>query len=125
MLVQSDTKGLRILPALPAELASGRVSGLAAGPGVTVGLRWEHGNVVELSLAPRNSAAEGIHQERIGNWTGSVELRPGYLTRLVPAGNGFPASLVPLPNAGAHHCADAQTQGEADEGAVKGSEPHG
>lgn len=125
MLVQSDTKGLRILPALPAELASGRVSGLVARPGITVDLRWEHGNVVELSLAPRNRAAEGLHQVCIGDWTGAVELRPGYLTRLVPAGEGFPAGLVPLPAAGAHHCADAQPQGEADERAVKGSQPHG
>jgi alpha-L-fucosidase 2 len=125
MLVQSDTKELRILPALPAELASGRVSGLVARPGISVDLRWEHGVVVELSLAPRNSAAEGLHQVCIGDWTGSVELRPGYLTRLVAAGNGFPARLVPLPNAGAQHCADAQTNGEADERAVKDGQPHG
>jgi hypothetical protein len=125
ILVQSDMKGLRILPALPAELPSGRVSGPVARPGITVDLHWEQGNVVELSLAPRNSAAEGLHQLCIGDWTGAVELRPGYLTRLVPAGDGFPASLVPLPDAGAHHGADTQTNGEADERAVKDSQPHG
>lgn len=89
MLLQSHAKEIRVVPALPVELAAGSVSGLAARPGITVDIRWEHGAAVELSLAPRNAAASGRHTVCIGGWTRSVELRSGYSTRLVATGAGF------------------------------------
>ncbi len=89
MLLQSHAGELHVLPALPAEFAAGSVSGLVARPGITVDIRWEHGAAVELSMTPRNAAAAGMHLARIGEWTGFVELRTGYRTRLVASGPEF------------------------------------
>jgi alpha-L-fucosidase 2 len=97
MLLQSHAGEIRVLPALPAELAAGSVSGLLARPGITVDIRWEHGAAVELALTPRNAAASGPHTVCIGGWTRSVELRSGYCTRLVAAGDEFHISYTDAP----------------------------
>lgn len=97
MLLQSHAEEIRVLPALPAELAAGSVSGLVARPGIIVDIRWEQRAAVELSLTPRNASASGPHTVRIGAWTRSVELRSGYCTRLTAAGTGFHVSYTSAP----------------------------
>jgi alpha-L-fucosidase 2 len=97
MLLQSHAGEIRVLPALPTELATGSVSGLVARPGITVDIRWEQGAAVELSLTPRNAAAVRAHTVCIGGWTSSVELRSGYRTRLVAAGAEFHISYTEAP----------------------------
>ncbi|WP_438446096.1 glycoside hydrolase family 95 protein [Gorillibacterium sp. sgz5001074] len=54
-LLQSHAGGLRLLPALPSEWPGGRVSGLRARGGYTVGIRWAGGQPVEAVIAAARS----------------------------------------------------------------------
>lgn len=137
-----------MLPALPAELAAGSVSGLVARPGITVDIRWERGAAVELSLTPRHAAASGPHTVCIGGWTGSVELRSAIargwslparsftfpILTHAPGLSWHSQSLLqqegagtsaPRPDSGPDDCANAESQGEADKRAVKDCKAQG
>ena len=62
-LMQSHD-GIELLPALPAELASGRLRGAIARPGIRVELAWSGGALQSVSLVARNADAEGEHRIR-------------------------------------------------------------
>jgi len=65
-LLQSHTGVVDLLPCLPVELASGRVTGLVARPGLLVDLEWEGGRLGHVRLRARPGAA-GEHLVR---WDG-------------------------------------------------------
>ena len=50
MLLQCENGKIKILPALPEAFSNGRVSGLLAKGGVTVGIEWENGKPAKISL---------------------------------------------------------------------------
>ena len=56
-LLQSHGDRIELLPALPAELATGRVRGLIARPGVVVDIAWSGGRLVEAALLSRGAPA--------------------------------------------------------------------
>lgn len=61
MLVQSTTKDLYLLPALPADKwPNGYVKGLRARGGVTVNIRWTEGSLVEFGLSSEQSVSTRI-----------------------------------------------------------------
>ncbi|KAF8112308.1 hypothetical protein N665_0065s0082 [Sinapis alba] len=61
MLVQSTTKDLYLLPALPADKwPNGYVKGLRARGSVTVNIRWMEGNLVEFGLWSEQSVSTRI-----------------------------------------------------------------
>jgi alpha-L-fucosidase 2 len=50
MLLQSHAGVIDLHPALPSVLSEGEVTGLKARGGLTVGMRWERGKLIEASL---------------------------------------------------------------------------
>ena len=81
-LLQSHAGVIRLLPALPPELASGRVRGLVARPGITVDLEWEDGRLTSATLTPRSADAAGIHTVEVDGVRRTVRLEPGSSLRL-------------------------------------------
>ncbi len=59
MLIQSHGNAVELLPALPAEWASGSISGLRARGNIEVGMAWENMALTELTLAV-NTADEAL-----------------------------------------------------------------
>ncbi|KNC20213.1 hypothetical protein AC792_01715 [Arthrobacter sp. RIT-PI-e] len=59
-LVQSHEGRIALLPALPPELATGRVRGLLARPGVLVDLDWRNGELVTATLTARDTPLEVV-----------------------------------------------------------------
>ncbi|MDF9279436.1 glycoside hydrolase N-terminal domain-containing protein, partial [Arthrobacter sp. EH-1B-1] len=82
VLVQSHAEIIELLPALPAELASGSVRGLIARPGIAVDLHWENGVIREAALTPRRAAAAGEYLVQLGDRSESVTLAFGRRTVL-------------------------------------------
>jgi alpha-L-fucosidase 2 len=76
-LIQSHAGAIDLLPAVPAELATGTVRGLVARPGVEVDLDWSDGNLVEARLRPKRARAEGAAAVSYRGTTITVELGPG------------------------------------------------
>jgi len=50
MLLQSDNDAIYLLPALPGAWSSGLVSGLCAGGGFEVSMKWKDGNLISLDI---------------------------------------------------------------------------
>ena len=81
-LLQSHAGAIELLPSLPAELASGSVTGLVARPGVAVSLRWEpdaHGAATLVQASFRAIRPPGHARHRVV-WAGrevSVDLAGG------------------------------------------------
>ena len=61
MLVQSWGGELRLLPALPAQWPSGRISGIRARGGLSVTLAWRHGKPTSLTVQGPAGATVRIH----------------------------------------------------------------
>lgn len=74
-LVQSHRGEIELLPALPAELSDGEVSGLRARPGVVVSLAWRSGKLERASIAllPGSRAGRSL-RIRCGERTQDVVL---------------------------------------------------
>jgi alpha-L-fucosidase 2 len=72
MLLQSHNGELHVLPALPPAWPAGRVTGLRARGGHTVGAAWTAGQIRELSVTPDRA---GTVRVRSRMFTGTYELR--------------------------------------------------
>ncbi|WP_323960592.1 glycoside hydrolase family 95 protein [Arthrobacter sp. JZ12] len=81
-LVQSHADTIRLLPALPGELGSGRVRGLVARPGIAVDLVWQDGQLTEAILTPLRPEAAGERTVAVADWAGAVTLAFGQRTVL-------------------------------------------
>lgn len=60
MLVQSDNGKIELLPALPDQWASGKVSGIRARGGIEIDMEWKDGKVTEATLKPSVSTTATI-----------------------------------------------------------------
>jgi alpha-L-fucosidase 2 len=58
VLLQSHSGVVDLLPALPRELSTGRVSGLVARPGILVALDWHAGDLTSATLRARDARHE-------------------------------------------------------------------
>jgi alpha-L-fucosidase 2 len=65
-LLQSHAGAIDLLPALPADLDAGEVTGLVARPGVLVDIRWRDRALVNATLRARDYHAAGIVCIRYG-----------------------------------------------------------
>ncbi|MFF7291779.1 glycoside hydrolase N-terminal domain-containing protein [Microbacterium sp. NPDC008134] len=90
-LLQSHD-GIRLLPAVPEDLADGRVSGLIARPGLVVDIAWQDGCLVEASLRARTARATGEHTVHWGEHTVRVAVGTDHPTVLSP--RSFPTQEV-------------------------------
>lgn len=76
-LLQSHTDAIVLLPALPPELAQGRVHGLVARPGIEVSIAWQGGALDVATLRARSSRADGQHKLAYGDRVVFVTLNEG------------------------------------------------
>jgi alpha-L-fucosidase 2 len=74
-LLQSHRGQIELLPALPELMASGRVRGLRARPGVEVSMQWADGVITQLELRAVGPGAFGTHRVFHGDAVVEVELR--------------------------------------------------
>jgi alpha-L-fucosidase 2 len=75
MLVQSQAGEIELLPALPAAWPVGMVSGLRARGGYEVGIKWQGGKLVSVTL--RNISGEGKVKVRYGGKAVEIEVKKG------------------------------------------------
>jgi alpha-L-fucosidase 2 len=81
-LLQSHAGIIDLLPALPAELGTGEVSGLIARPGVVVDIRWREGALIDATLRARDERSTGTHRVRSGGRTIERSIRADAPTRV-------------------------------------------
>lgn len=74
-LLQSHAGAIDLLPALPAELAAGEVTGLVARPGVLVDIRWRDGVLETATLRARGPGGAGPARIRYRQHTIERDLR--------------------------------------------------
>jgi alpha-L-fucosidase 2 len=74
MLVDSRPDEVRVLPALPSALPEGRVDGLRAMGGVTVGVTWKAGQMTELRI---QSERDGVVRVRYGSVVRELQMKAG------------------------------------------------
>ena len=79
MLLQSHAGEIHLLPALPAEWATGSVTGLRARGGFTVSLAWQGGALTGVDLV---SNVGGPCTVRLGEKTVQLTTTPGQKLRL-------------------------------------------
>jgi len=60
-LLQSNAGVIELLPAVPAELGTGTVTGIVARPGIEVDLEWAGGDLVSARLRARSARSFGRH----------------------------------------------------------------
>jgi len=80
-LVQSHAGAIDLLRGVPAELGTGRATGLVARPGVVVDLEWADGELVSAALTARPHGA-GARRVRYRDRVVEVELPAGSTVRL-------------------------------------------
>lgn len=74
MFLQSHNGILHILPALPAELSQGTITGLRARGGYTVDLSWNGGKLSQAVIMATINKATTL-QVRLGNSSKSISLQ--------------------------------------------------
>ncbi|WP_274652018.1 glycoside hydrolase family 95 protein [Paenibacillus humicola] len=74
MLLQSHADAIRLLPALPKQWHTGRVSGLRAKGSAEIGLVWENGRLTRASVKAHSAGTATI---RYGELSASLTLVPG------------------------------------------------
>jgi alpha-L-fucosidase 2 len=72
MLLQSHADEIAILPALPAALPNGKVTGLQARGAVGVDITWQDGKATKVVLHPRVDGMQQIRPPRGQRFTGSM-----------------------------------------------------
>jgi alpha-L-fucosidase 2 len=80
MLVQSQAGEIELLPALPAEWPTGKISGLRARGGYEVGLAWQDGKLVSATV--KNISGTGKCRVRYGDQVVDLALTPGQVKSL-------------------------------------------
>ncbi|GAB5522792.1 MAG: glycoside hydrolase family 95 protein [Roseivirga sp.] len=73
-LLQSHTKEIHLLPALPPGWSDGSIKGLKARGNLTVDLHWKDGVLVNAMITP---AASGDYQFRHGSTTRAIKMKAG------------------------------------------------
>ena len=82
MLLQSQAGEIELLPALPAEWPTGKISGLRARGGFEVGIEWNDGKLVSATV--KNVSGDGEAKVRYGEKVVTVDVKPGQ-TKLLNA----------------------------------------
>ena len=80
MLVQSQAGEIELLPALPAEWPTGKISGLRARGGYEVGVEWKDGKLVSATV--KNVSGDGRAKVRYGDKVVELELKTGAVKHL-------------------------------------------
>ncbi len=75
MLVQSQAGEIELLPALPKEWPTGKISGLRARGGFEIGIKWQDGKL--LSATVRNVNGDGQCKIRYGEKVVELNLKKG------------------------------------------------
>jgi alpha-L-fucosidase 2 len=75
MLMQSQAGEIELLPALPTEWPTGKVSGLRARGGYEVSLGWQAGKLVSATV--KNVSGDGLVTVRYGNQVVELKLKKG------------------------------------------------
>jgi alpha-L-fucosidase 2 len=75
MLMQSQAGEIELLPALPAEWPTGKISGLRARGGYEVGIKWHDGKLVSVTV--RNVSGDGPCNVRYGEKVVELNLNKG------------------------------------------------
>lgn len=81
-LVQSQEHAIRLLPALPIDWTSGRITGVRTRAGVVLDLTWAEGRPTELVLRALRPTTITVGFVGWSHAVGPIELRPGELWRL-------------------------------------------
>lgn len=80
MLVQSQAGEIELLPALPKEWPTGKISGLRARGGYEISETWQNGKLV--SAAVKNVSGDGQCKVRYGDNIVELNLKPGKTRKL-------------------------------------------
>ncbi len=75
MLLQSQAGEIELLPALPAEWPTGKVSGLRARGGYEIGVEWQDGKLVSATV--KNVSGDGHCKVCYGGKTLEFSIKPG------------------------------------------------
>jgi alpha-L-fucosidase 2 len=79
MLLQSHSRQIHLLPALPSSWSQGSIRGLCARGGVEVSMSWDAGKLTSATL---KSKFAGKHAVRYGNSEVYVAITPGHTVRI-------------------------------------------
>ncbi len=80
MLLQSQTGEIELLPALPAEWPTGKISGLRARGGYEVGINWQDGKLISATV--KNVSGDGKCRVRYGDKVVELALKRGQVKSL-------------------------------------------
>ena len=80
MLLQSQAGEIALLPALPAEWPTGKISGLRARGGYEVGIQWQDGKLVSATI--KNISGDGKGKVRYGDKVVELDLKSGAVRKL-------------------------------------------
>jgi alpha-L-fucosidase 2 len=75
MLLQSQAGEIELLPALPTEWPTGKISGLRARGGYEIGIEWQNGKLVSASV--KNVSGDGHCKIRYGEKIVELDLKSG------------------------------------------------
>ena len=95
VLLQSHGDTIKLLPALPPELADGEVEGLRARPGLEIAMRWGEGELIDVTLRAERATACGDYQLHCHRLVATVEV--GLRAERFPFSCFHPASAPSTP----------------------------